>query len=86
MYLDFQQLMDSKKLTFTTEVAKRLKPELLATRTVSKNNKKIAIIPKEEIKQRLGHSPDALDSSVLSVCSCLMYNLSGEILAYAEND
>ena len=86
MYLDFQQLMDSKKLTFTTEVAKRLKPELLATRTVSKNNKKIAIIPKEEIKQRLGHSPDALDSSVLSVRSCLMYNLSGEILAYAEND
>lgn len=86
MYLDFQQLMDSKKLTFTTEVAKKLKPELLATRTVSKNNKKIAIIPKEEIKQRLGHSPDALDSSVLSVRSCLMYNLSGEILAYAEND
>ena len=53
---------------------------------LSKNNKKIAIIPKEEIKQRLGHSPDALDSSVLSVRSCLMYNLSGEILAYAEND
>lgn len=86
MYLDFQQLMDSKKLTVTTEVGKRLRPELLATRTIEKNNKKIAIIPKEEIKQRLGHSPDALDSSVLSVRALLMYNLSSEILAYAEND
>lgn len=86
MYIDFQQLVDSKKLTFTTEAAKKLRPELLATRTVQKNGGKIAIIPKEEIKQRLGHSPDALDCSVLSVRALIMYNLSGEILAYTNND
>lgn len=86
MYIDFQQLVDNKKLTFTTEVAKVLRPELLATRTIQKSNGKVAIVPKEEIKQRLGHSPDALDCSVLSVRALLMYNLSGEILAYTEND
>lgn len=86
MYIDFQQLLESSKLKLTTEVAKLIQPELLATRTVNKNGGKIGIIPKDEIKARLGHSPDALDSSVLSVHAIMMYNLRGEIFAYTEND
>ncbi len=86
MYIDFQQLLESGKLKLTTEVAKTIQPELLATKTVNKNGGKIGIIPKDEIKATLGHSPDSLDASVLSVHAIMMYNLRGEIFAYTEND
>ena len=84
--IDMQQLMDSGNLTFTSKTAKMLSKQMEAVRTQPRPNGKTAIISKDEIKARIGHSPDELDSCLLSIHALLMYNMSGGIYVYTEND
>lgn len=86
MYIDLQQLMDAGKVTMTTKVAKVLKKQMQFTKSTIKSGGKIAIIPKDEIKAKIGHSPDELDCCVLSVHSIMLYNMNGGIYVYTQND
>lgn len=86
MYLDLQQLMDAGKVTFTTKVAKMLSKQMQATKSTIKTGGKIAIIPKDEIKAKIGHSPDELDCCVLSIHAIMLYNMNGGIYVYTENE
>lgn len=85
MYLDLQQLVDHKKITFTTEVAKKIAPQLAEMKTVDKSGGKMAMIPKDQIKAVIGHSPDEADAVVLSVHAMLLYNMDGGIYVYTNN-
>ena len=86
MYLDLQQLMDAGKVTFTTKCANLLKNQLSATKSTIKTGGKVAIIAKDEIKAKIGHSPDELDCCVLAVHSIMLYNMSGGIYVYTQNE
>lgn len=86
MYLDMQQLMDNGKLTMTTKVANILKNQMQYTKSTVKSGGKIAIIPKDEIKAKIGKSPDELDCCVLSVHSIMLYNMNGGIYVYTQNE
>lgn len=86
LHMDLQQLMDDGKVTFTTKCANLLKKQFEAVRTLPKPNGKTAIVSKDEIKARIGHSPDELDSCLLSIHALLMYNMSGGIFVYTEAD
>ena len=86
MYLDMQQLMDNGKITMTTRVANILKKQMQFTKSTIKTGGKIAIIPKDEIKAKIGHSPDELDCCVLSVHAIMLYNMSGGIYVYTQNE
>ena len=86
LHMDMQQLMDSGNLTFTSKTAKMLSKQMGAVRTQPRPNGKTSIISKDEIKARIGHSPDELDSCLLSIHALLMYNMTGGIYVYTEND
>lgn len=85
MYLDLQELVDSQNVGITTQVAKKISKQMEVTRTIQKAGGKTAIIPKDEIKQKIGHSPDELDSVVLMIHSVILYSMQGGIFVYAEN-
>lgn len=86
MHIDLQQLIDSHKISFTTGVAKMIAPEMSVCRTYTRPNGKMNVISKPEIKQKLGHSPDALDATLLTVHACLLYAMSGGVYVYTDND
>lgn len=86
MYLDAQQLIDNGKVTFTTKVAKLLSQQMQHTKSTIKTGGKIAIIPKDEIKAKIGHSPDELDCCVLSIHAIMLYNMNGGIFVYTQNE
>ena len=85
MHLDLQSLMDNQSISFTEQVAECIKDELSATKGIRKPNGKTAIIPKDEIKQTIGHSPDSLDSVILSLHALLIYQISGKMWMYQDN-
>lgn len=73
MHLDLQDLMDNRKCTFSTKSYSKLKeifPHVVSER---KANGKIAVRPKIEIKNEIGHSPDALDAVLLALHSAILY-------------
>ncbi len=77
LHIDLQELMNAGNISFTTKCLKMLSKQLLAVRIEMKTNGKKAIISKDIIKQEIGHSPDELDSCLLSVHSAILYNMSG---------
>ena len=77
LHIDLQELMNAGNISFTTKCLKLLSKQLLAVRVEMKANGKKAIISKDIIKQEIGHSPDELDSCLLSVHSAVLYNMSG---------
>lgn len=86
LHIDLQELMNSGNISFTTKCIKILSKQLLAVRTEMKTNGKKAIISKDIIKQEIGHSPDELDSCLLSVHAAILYNMSGSgITIYSDN-
>lgn len=85
LHIDLQELMTAGNISFTTKCLKLLSKQLLAVRVEMKANGKKAIISKDIIKQEIGHSPDELDSCLLSVHSAVLYNMSGEISVYSDN-
>lgn len=72
LHLDVQDLMDNGKLVYTSDMAEVLKPQMAVVKAIRKQNGKTGIIPKEQIKQILGKSPDELDSVMLSVHAAIL--------------
>ena len=84
LHLDLQDLMDNGGVTFSQKMAVMLRPQMNATRAVRKPNGKTAIIPKDEIRQAIGKSPDELDAALLSVHAAILYLMDAETLIYGE--
>ena len=75
LHFDMKELMESKKIWFNRPVAETLAPEMRACYAIQKGGK-YSIVSKAEIKNRIGKSPDELDSCLLSVHSILLYNMN----------
>lgn len=86
MHLDMDNLMESGRLTFTTDMAAVLKAQMGATKAIRKPNGKTGIIPKEQIKQAIGHSPDELDAALLAVHAAVLWAMSNNVAIYAEEE
>jgi hypothetical protein len=83
MHLDLQDLMDNEKITFTSETSELLKEQMGYVKAIRKTNGKTAIMPKDEIKTFLGKSPDELDSALLAVHACLLYNMTNGVTIHS---
>ena len=73
MHLDLADLMESKAIEFSEQAAKRIEDTLPLVISERKPNGKIQVIPKAEVKAKLGHSPDALDAVLLAVHAAVLY-------------
>lgn len=77
MHLDLAELIDSGVIEFGEQAAKEIQESLPMVTSSRKSNGKIQVIPKAEIKAKLGHSPDALDAVLLAVHAAILYNDTG---------
>lgn len=73
MHLDLQDFIENDVLEMTSEVYDGVKDTMLYVTSERKANGKIVIRPKEEIKAIIGHSPDELDSVLLSVHAAVTF-------------
>lgn len=73
MHLDFQDLTDNDVLEVSSEVYAKIKDALPYITSERKNNGKISIRPKSEVKAIIGHSPDELDSLLLSIQAVIQF-------------
>lgn len=73
MHLDLQDLMENQKCTFAPSVYKEIKDTLPHVTGERKANGKIIVRPKQEIKNEIGHSPDAFDSVILALHAAVLY-------------
>lgn len=73
MHLDFQDYIENGVLRVTEEAFSGLKDAMIYVTSERKANGKIQIRPKEEIKAIIGHSPDELDSALLSVHAATLF-------------
>lgn len=73
MHLDFQSLIEDQVLEVTKEVYDGIKDTLPYVTSERKASGKIQICPKEQIKAVIGHSPDELDSVLLSVHASIIF-------------
>lgn len=74
MHLDLAELMDNKAIEFSEQAAKEIEETLPFVTSERKSSGKIQVIPKPEIKAKLGHSPDALDAVLLAVHAAILYS------------
>lgn len=85
MHIDLQELMDGHKVTFTSKAAEQLRPEMNAVRAVRRaSGGKTGIIPKDDIKKAIGHSPDALDAALLGIHALLLHSMSEKVFLYQD--
>lgn len=73
MHLDLQDLIANKRITFTSDAYSMVKQEMMLVSSEMKPSGKYQIIPKIEIKNMLGKSPDELDSVLLAVHAAITY-------------
>lgn len=73
MHLDFQDLSDNRVLMVSEQVKELIKDTLPYITSERKANGKIQIRPKEEIKARIGRSPDEFDSVLLSIHAMVLF-------------
>lgn len=73
MHLDLQDFIENDVLEVMPEVYEGIRDTMLYVTAERKANGKIVIRPKEEIKAIIGHSPDELDSVLLSVHAAVSF-------------
>lgn len=74
MHLDLKDLADHKVIEFSEQAYEQIKevlPFVISDRTASN---KIIVVPKPEIKAKIGHSPDAFDAVLLAVHAAVLYS------------
>lgn len=74
MHLDLQDLIDHQKCWFSSTVFEQIKETLPYVTSERKATGKIAVRPKIEIKNLIGHSPDAFDAVLLGLHAAVMYS------------
>lgn len=73
MHLDLQNLIESGVVEMTEQVYDGIKEALPYVTAERKASGKIQICPKEQIKAIIGHSPDKLDSVLLSIHAAIRF-------------
>lgn len=73
MHLDFQSLIEDQTIEVTQQVYEGIKGTLPYVTSQRKASGKIQICPKEQIKAVIGHSPDELDSVLLSIHASILF-------------
>lgn len=76
MHITLQELMMTQKITFTEKMKNKLEEQMSFISEEIKSNGKTGIVSKEEIKKQLGHSPDELDSALLSIHAFMLSSLT----------
>lgn len=74
MHLDLQDLIEHQACEFAPDVYKQIEEVLPLVTCERKANGKIAVVPKPEIKAKLGHSPDAFDAVLLALQAVVQYS------------
>jgi len=85
MHLDLADLIENQRLSMTSEMHALVKEQLNAVQVYHKSGDvkpKTAIIPKDDIKKKIGKSPDELDATLLSVHAVLLHRLEQKVLLY----
>lgn len=86
LFMDFKAFIDTDMLRFTTKAWKLIEPEFQSVMNLPESDsKKVKIEPKEQIKKRLGHSTDYLDSAMLALHGYVLSKL-GNITEDDEED
>lgn len=73
MHLDLQSLIEDQVIEMTEQVYDGIKSTLPYVTSQRKSSGKIQICPKEQIKAVIGHSPDELDSVLLSIHASILF-------------
>lgn len=73
MHLDFQNLIEDGVLEMTESAYKGISDALPYVTSTRKASGKIQICQKEQIKAVIGHSPDQLDSVLLSIHAMILF-------------
>lgn len=78
MHLDLANVIESHVAEFSTQVYDRIKdvlPLVTSENVAQGKGYKVKLIPKPEIKAKLGHSPDAFDAVLLSMHAVVLYSM-----------
>ena len=76
MHLDLQDLIENQSLVFTQKAYDAVKEVMPFVTCDRRASGKIVVRPKIEIKNAIGHSPDAFDAVLLSIHALIMYSLN----------
>lgn len=74
MHLDLKDLVEHQAIEFSEQAYKQIEeviPFVACNRTESQ---KIIVVPKPELKAKIGHSPDAFDAVLLAVHAAVLYS------------
>lgn len=86
MHMDFAELIEKERLSLTEEVYSKIGEQMNATELKIKPNGKKIVIPKEDIKLRIGKSPDQLDSAILALHAILLWGIDNGSSKYYYTD
>ena len=73
MHLDLKDIAEHQMVEFSPQAYEQIKetlPFVISDRTASN---KVIVIPKQEIKAKIGHSPDAFDAVLLAIHAAILY-------------
>lgn len=73
MHLDLQDFIEHQACEFSPQVYKQVEEVLPLVTCERKPNGKIQVVQKQEIKAKLGHSPDAFDAVLLALHAAILY-------------
>ena len=74
MHLDLQDMIEHQSCVFSENAYERVREVLPMVISMRKASGKVAVIPKQEIKAKIGHSPDAFDAVLLSLHAAVLYS------------
>lgn len=74
MHLDLQDFIEHQACEFSPGVYKQIEEVLPLVTCERKSNGKIKVVQKDEIKAKIGHSPDAFDAVLLALHAAILYS------------
>lgn len=83
MHLDLQDIIEHRTGTFSSQVMAQIKDVLPLITCEMKENGKKQVVPKQEIKAKIGHSPDAFDAVLLALHAIILYG-AGDVAYITE--
>ena len=75
MHLDLQDFIEHQACEFAPEVYKQIEEVLPLVTCGLTAGGKTKVVPKDEIKAKIGHSPDAFDAVLLALHAAILYSL-----------
>lgn len=88
LHLDLVDLIEHHKVSMTSDMRNLLKEEMNAVQGLRVGNgegAKTAIIPKKEIKAKIGRSPDKLDAALLMIHAAILSAMKQKIFLHKQD-